>query len=123
MKKILGIIISLAIVVGGAYWFFRLRPASAAGYQAAFLTNGQVYFGKPSGAGPNYVRLDDVYYLVTLQATDSAERRNILRKLGVEIHGPENELLINRKHILYTEPLKNSSKVVEAIKQEKEQGK
>ena len=121
MKKfILGIIFILAI--GGGYWYFKVRPATATGnYQAIFLSNGQVYFGKLTEAGPDYQKLEDVYYMLSLQATDSAQPQYQLRKLGVEVHGPEGSMVINRKHILFVEDLKDDGKVVSAIKQHETQ--
>src|SRR5665213_206510 len=35
--------------------------AGASGYQAVFLTNGQVYFGKISEMSSSYVTLQDIY--------------------------------------------------------------
>lgn len=117
---ILGLIFILA-VGGSALWYFKLRPPAAGDYQAVFLSNGQVYFGKLADAGPDYQKLDDVYYMLALQATGSARPQYQLRKLGVEIHGPEGSMVINRKHILFTEDLKDEGKVVSAIKQHQAQ--
>ena len=124
MKKfILGLIL-LAAVAGSAFWYFKLRPRVARGYQAVFLSNGQVYFGKLTGAGPNYMKLDDVYYLlrhqVGRQATESAKPQFLLRKLGAELHGPKY-MLINRRHVLFTENLKDEGRVVKAIREHKAQ--
>lgn len=121
MKKIVFSLIVIFAVVGGGFWFFRLRPAAASNYQAAFLSNGQVYFGKLSGAGANYVKLDDVYYLLALQATDSAQPRYTLRRLGSELHGPRTSMLINRTHLLFIENLKGDGRVVKAIVEHKAQ--
>jgi len=90
-------------------------------YQALFLTNGQVYFGKldktSALVGRDYV-LTDVYYFQVSQAQTKASTASSelsLIKLGSELHGPENKLVINRSSVLFWENLKKDSKVVEAI--------
>lgn len=117
MKKISGIILAGLVLAASAYGYRQLRPESADGYQAAFLSNGQVYFGKASSAGWNYLRLDDVYYLLALQATDSAQPQYNLRKLGGELHGPKDSLWVNRSHLLFLEDLKEDGRVVKAIRE------
>lgn len=93
-------------------------------YQAVFLTNGQVYFGKLKGLGGAYVKLQDVYYIQSQNPQQGAQSTpqpspgtNLsLVKLGNEIHGPDAEMQIGSDQILFWENLKNDSKVVEAIK-------
>jgi hypothetical protein len=98
-------------------------------YQAVFLTNGQVYFGKVSRVTGDYIKLASVYYLQvqqTVQPTDkakttstdsSAQQQVSLAKLGGELHGPEDAMYINRSQVLFWENLKNDGKVVKAIKE------
>ncbi len=137
------IIILLAIViVGAAGWFLggaklnvRGKVAGADTYQAVFLTNGQVYFGKLSDAG-DWIKLTDIYYLQVTQnlqqaSTDAnktptttgtapASQNNIqLVKLGSELHGPEDAMNIERDKVLFWENMKDDSKVVSAIHQYK----
>ena len=92
-------------------------------YQALFLTNGQVYFGKISLAGKNTVKINDIYYLQVaqkVQPEDSKQETQAtepqLIKLGEELHGPEDEMFIERSQVSFWENLKDNSKVVEAIK-------
>lgn len=88
-------------------------------YQAVFLSNGQVYFGKAVDANNQTLVLEDIYYLRSsgkLQSSEVPETDNFsLVKLGNEIHGPENRMSINLSHVLFVENLKPDSKVVEAI--------
>ncbi len=90
------------------------------GYQAVFLTNGQVYFGKvTSSLTGQFVDLEDVYYLQVAQANETdpaAQQGTSLVKLGSEMHGPENDMQVNRDQILFVEQLRVDSKIVEAIK-------
>ena len=62
-------------------------------YQALFLTNGQVYFGKISQVDKSYVKVTDIYYLQVQQtvqpkdATAAANNQQVsLAKLGGELH-------------------------------------
>lgn len=94
-------------------------------YQAVFLVNTQVYFGKLSHLNSKYPVLTDVYYLQIsedlsqLQAEDVSNVRLI--KLGGELHGPTDEMKINRDHIILIEDLRADSNIVEAIKQYQDQ--
>ena len=115
-----------AITSGSAKNFGRLSDwADFSKYQAVFLTNGQVYFGKVADANNQTLVLEDIYYLRSAknlqlsenQAAASAEADNFsLVKLGNEIHGPEDRMSISLSQILFVEDLKANSKVVEAIR-------
>jgi len=91
----------------------------ASGYQAVFLTNGQVYFGKvTSSLTGQFVDVEDVYYLQVAQAAETdpaAQQGTSLVKLGSEMHGPEDDMQVNRDQILFVEQLRADSKIVEAI--------
>ncbi len=96
-------------------------------YQAVFLTNGQVYFGKLSDDGGNYVKLTDIYYLQNQdqtkvqpkdQNTNSQSNLSLI-KLGKELHAPEDMMEISRQQVLFWENIQNNGKVAQAIKQYK----
>ncbi len=130
------IIILIAIVILGG-WFLASKTLGVGffgtnniakvsnDWQAIFLTNGQVYFGKVKSVSNKAIVLNDIYYLqvVTkpLQGTQDsaantqAQQELTLVKLGNEIHGPYDYMIINRDHVLLTERLKNDSRVVQAI--------
>lgn len=89
-------------------------------YQAVFLDNGQVYFGRINSMNTNYIDLISIYYLNvddSIQPTDGTEtQQNIaLKKLGCELHGPSDRMVINREHIIFWENLRGEGKVTEAI--------
>ncbi len=91
-------------------------------WQAVFLTNGQVYFGKLSGVSSDFVTLKDIYYLQVQNAVQPASGQSStdqskvsLIKLGNELHGPMDEMKINRTQVLFYENLKADGKVVQAI--------
>jgi hypothetical protein len=123
-------IVLAAIIIAAALWQTRGSAGWSArasqDYQAVFLTNDQVYFGKLTSADSQYPRLRDVYYLQVTQTLQPPEQTgpaipNInLVKLGGELHGPTDEMVINRDHILFYEDMKPDSQVVTAINQFKE---
>lgn len=85
-------------------------------FQAVFLTNGQVYFGKLSAPGGDFYYLRQVYYLASQASPqNSRAQRPTLVKLGSELHAPEDLMVISRPQILYVENLKSSGKVSQAI--------
>ncbi len=98
------------------------------GYQAIFLSNGQVYFGKLAEANSSFATMTDVFYLQVVQpplqgqqeqapqAQQGQQPQISLVKLGNELHGPLDEMKINREHILFYENLKEDGQVVQAIK-------
>jgi len=125
LKLIIGVV-TLALVGGGSYFLVRAfgpGGVDSSKYQAVFLSNGQVYFGKLKGLGGNAPVLEDVYYLVINQPLQGQEGEKpvqpkyTLVKLGREIHGPEDKLILQKRHILFVENLKDDGKLVAAIKQ------
>ncbi len=90
-------------------------------YQAVFLTNGQVYFGKIDKITNTGYTLKDIYYLQVQQGVQpetkkEGEDQNLsLAKLGSELHGPDDVMYIEGKQVLFWENLKTDSQVVKAI--------
>lgn len=120
-------IIIILIIIGAAWWLKAGLSGDGAlvagNYKAVFLTNDQVYFGKVSGFNKPYVTLKDIFYLQVgqpLQPSEPATNVNLI-KLGGELHGPQDLMMINRDHILFIEDLKSDSQVVQAITRYQEQ--
>lgn len=92
-------------------------------YQAVFLNNGQVYFGNIRGVNNRSINLQNIYYLQTNNgsaqgAEAAAANTNVsLVKLGCELHGPYDRMIINAEQVLFWENLQESSQVVKAIGQ------
>jgi len=98
-------------------------------YQAVFLDNGQVYFGKLSDTNKSYVVLEDIYYLQVNQAVQpeqveegqdpaaaaDQQAQISLAKLGNELHGPEDVMYIQHSKIIFWENLKTDGQVTTAI--------
>lgn len=133
--RFLVLIIVVAAVAGGGYYLFKRAPGGAGllppqedsakeGYVAVFLANDQVYFGQVNDDGSALV-LKDVYYIRLNQTQEGQEANQdqpqlALVKLGDQIHGPVDEMRINKDFVLFVERIKDESTVVRAIKQEKE---
>ncbi|TSC83328.1 MAG: hypothetical protein G01um101419_11 [Parcubacteria group bacterium Gr01-1014_19] len=133
-KTILAVIVLAVIAVvlllgyylwqnGGPNWKVPTILTKAP-YQAVFLTNGQVYFGRASNLNANYVNLRDVYYLQVSQVLQPVDGRKEpqpqtavnLAKLGIsELHKPKDEMKINRAQVMFIEDLDDESQVVKAI--------
>ncbi|MDO8715769.1 MAG: hypothetical protein Q7J73_03055 [Dehalococcoidales bacterium] len=110
-----------AVVIAVLLWQAGVLPVRLSNkYQAVFLSNNQVYFGKLYNAGSDYPVLRDIYYLQVTQVLQPkdpkspAQQINLV-KLGGELHGPEDEMRINKGQILFVEDLKSDSQVVAAI--------
>ena len=87
-------------------------------YQAVFLDNGQVFFGKVSDPGAQYLTLRDVYYVQTLVEQDKKKSANVLVKRGNEWHNPDF-MRINTKHVVVIEPVGPNSRVAQLIREAK----
>lgn len=97
-------------------------------YQAVFVnvngTNGgQVYFGKVTALTPQYIRLANVFYIQNQQPAEgqAASSAYNLVKLGCELHGPTDEMIINRDQVFFWENLKADGQVAQKIEEFKKQ--
>ena len=93
-------------------------------YQAVFLSNGQVYFGKITGSDSQTLILEDIFYLQVEQQLqpEQADSQDgspqvSLAKLGNELHGPEDQMFISMKEVVFWENLRDDGDVVTAINQ------
>ena len=116
----------LVAIVGVGWYYLNARSATSTeevainsgDYQAVFLDNGQVYFGKLEQSRGEFYFLTDVFYLQSGVSVEQATNL-ALTKLGSEAHGPEDQMQINKDHILFIEDMKDDSKVIQAIQQYK----
>lgn len=110
------IMIAIVIVVLVGWWIVD----GATQWKAVFLTNNQVYFGHFwSIPFEGTITLRDVYYLEfgegqTLDTQDESQLK--LVKLGSEIHGPTDEMVIPVSQVLFWETLRSDSAIVTTIK-------
>ncbi len=135
MPWIVLLVVIVAIAVAGVLFRDKLfskggsvSMSKSGSYQAVFLTNGQVYFGKIEGMKNDFLTIKDIYYLQVVQpplqgtpATGQpspetqAQPQISLVKLGNELHGPTDEMHVSRAQILFYEDLKADGSVVKAI--------
>ena len=87
-------------------------------YQAVFLDNGQVFFGKLADTGSPYLTLRDVHYVQTLVEQDKKKTANLLIKRGSEWHNPDF-MRINSRHVVVIEPVGPDSRVAQLIREAK----
>lgn len=133
-RLLIPIVIVLVLIGAGIFGWSALSKANNSAmtainstqYQAVFFTNGQVYFGKLQNFNDEYLKMTDIYYLQTQSTgetsdstnpqTSSTDASNVqLIKLGSEIHGPEDEMVISKQQVLFYENLKSDGKVAQSI--------
>lgn len=120
----LGIILIILIIAG--VFFYRSKFVSLSGggkaWKAVFLSNGQIYFGKITQETKDVLILRQIYYLQVQPQTQegqTGQSQFTLVKLGEEIHGPTDEMRINKNHVVFIETLKPDSRVVQTIEMQK----
>lgn len=93
----------------------------ASKYQAVFLDNGRVFFGKLSDRNSAFITLKDVYYIQTVSNQDKKGVKNLLVPLkeGNEWHNP-SFIRININHVVMIEPVGAASNVARLIRESKE---
>ncbi len=126
-----GLLIAALVVVLSGLFLYRSSTAATidnSKYQAVFFTNGQVYFGKLGQVNSSYFKLTDVFYIQasdTNSETDTesqnpqetSEQSTDIRliKLGSEVHGPDDAMIISKDQVLFFENLKKDGKVTDSI--------
>lgn len=88
--------------------------------QAVFLNGGQVYFGKINRINDKFIQLGQIYYLRVNQQVqpDGSPPQNqdiSLVKLGCELHGPQDSMIINQDQVIFWENLKDDGQVAKAV--------
>jgi hypothetical protein len=90
--------------------------------QAVFLNGGQVYFGNINDLNGKFLSMSNIYYLRVNQqvqpnqSTNAAASNDIsLVKLGCELHGPTDNMVINREQVIFWENLKDDGQVAKAV--------
>ena len=128
------LLFSITVLVVAVVWFVALGGGNKkeASYvdngklQAVFLNGGQVYFGKINDLNGKFLSMSGIYYLRVnqqVQPNQSSSSSNdiSLVKLGCELHGPQDNMVINREQVIFWENLKDDGQVAKAVKTYKEQ--
>ncbi len=134
-KKLVTFLLAIATlgVIGfGINWFITQAgiPSyiNTSKYQVACLQSGECYFGKVTSVKSDVIIIKDVFYVQKSTQTSTTQASDVnnnleLVKLGNEVHGPEDMMVINRSQVLYVENLKSDGKVVENINKYHSQNK
>lgn len=121
--------LALLVVLLGGWLLYRSSMGAHiddSKYQAVFFTNGQVYFGKLQKLSGGYFKLNDIFYLQAKadaaaasenpQETSTQQNSDVeLIKLGSEVHGPDDEMIISKDQVLFFENLKKDGTVSQSI--------
>lgn len=127
-----GLIVCFAVMaIAIAFSFYyngkgESRYVNTNDYQAVFLNNGQVYFGRIKNLSDRFVDLQNIFYLSNQQSQPSQASTSknsktttpnnfSLVKLGCELHGPNDEMVINKGQITFWENLRANGQVGQAI--------
>ena len=125
-----GILAAIVVIVLVA-WFLMPKGVAGGGrtpdpsrFQAVFLDNGQVFFGKLKNTDGTYLVLEDAYYTQKQELPANASEKqkaavqnNVsLAKVGSEVYGPETSMSIRAEQVLFWQNLKSDSKDANAIK-------
>lgn len=138
-KIILVVVIAVLLIglVGVAYWVSTVKKPSLLAdvidsdkYQTVFFVNGQEYFGSLEIIDDNYFKLTNVFYVQAgsgddLQSADTEDGQSVegtannsqLIKLGNEINGPEDAMIISRDQVLFFVNMKPGAQVSKLIDQ------
>lgn len=123
------LVLIIVLLVGGIFATTKLfeQPLLVVrnpdAYQAVFLDNSQVYFGKLKSANREFWSLTDIYYLRTgtvLRQTGTETTPQVdLVKLGGELHAPKDEMIINKARVIFYEEISETGEVMKLIRQNK----
>lgn len=100
----------------------QLVIRSPEAYQAVFLDNNQVYFGKLKSVNRDFWSLTDIYYLragTVQQIGEGGETQVDLVKLGAELHAPKDEMIINKEHVIFYEDISENGEIMKLIRRHK----
>ncbi|HEX2240908.1 MAG TPA: hypothetical protein VHJ82_07205 [Actinomycetota bacterium] len=115
----------LILVVAGITYLvttklFRDTPVEAfvgeGEWQAVILSNDRVYFGRLSELDDDFFLLVDAYFLREQLDTQEDPVRQVA-SLRLELHSPQDRMLINREEVVLVENLSADSPVIETIEQ------
>lgn len=122
------LLFSVTVLVVAVVWFLALGGGNKAEnsyvdskkLQAVFLNGGQVYFGNINDLNGKFLSMNNIYYLRVNQQVQPNQSQTSsndisLVKLGCELHGPQDNMVINRDQIIFWENLKDDGQVAKAV--------
>lgn len=98
-------------------WDLALPSIAAAKYQAVFLANGQVFFGRYGDRLGPYATISAPFYIrrPASQPDEATPPPARIVRRGEEPHRPESRMLIAKSAILFVEDLADASSVARFI--------
>lgn len=140
-KLIVGLVLVLLVaiatmIVRATYHHIAYAGIDTKRYQAVYLTNDNVYFGRIHVLVNGDIFLTDVFRVQATstnsgqQATSTSTKTSAsddssgirLVKPGKELHAPDDTMLIKKDSVLFIENLKADGKVTQAIVDYHKQG-
>jgi hypothetical protein len=116
--------VAISLTIGNSTINRESKYVDSSKLQAVFLNGGQVYFGNILDLNDKFVRIGNIYYLRVNQQVQPNQSNNsssnsdvTLVKLGCELHGPQDEMLVNRDQVVFWENLKSDGQVTKAVEQ------
>jgi hypothetical protein len=113
-KKIIAffVVILIIFIIVTVWLVLKLNNNSAQSeYSAVYLSNGEIYFGKLSWFPSPH--LSDVFFIQ--RVADEENPSLSLQPFNSVIWGPENEINLNSKEIIFWTNLRPDSQVVQII--------
>jgi hypothetical protein len=114
---LIGVLIALVVI---ALLFYKTNTESGyvdtSTYQSVDInvagqSGGQIYFGQIKSMNPNYIIMDNVFYL---QAGTTANQFT-LNSLTCALYTPQNRIVIERSQVAFWENLSSKSEIVTDI--------
>ena len=113
------VLVFLSALLVTQWWDFTVPAFGRAHYQAVFLTDGHIYFGRYYDRIGAYAKIEDSYYLQQTQASDaSAPADTRLIRRGHELHEPATRMLLPKSAILFIEDLADASPIAQFMQRD-----
>ena len=125
--KVLGIVLffSLLILSVAAIISISLRENETSfvdknQYQVVTLVDKQAYFGKINKISKDYIVISDIFYIQGTESQAEGQTTNgttLVKRGCLEIHKPQDQMVVYRDQVDFWENLQSDSKVSQAISQ------
>lgn len=115
----LALILAIALVT---MLIMKSQPAQrveASKYQAVYLANGQMYFGKLQNTDGDFLVIKTPYTVQSVAADSKAtaeQSTTTLLKVSSQVYGPEESVAIKASQVTFWQNLRDDSKITQAIK-------